>query len=86
MILTIDADDTELRAQHDEWHAASRRDRVAEALLDENGLRFTEAALDVIMAVVDSVDYIDENGVSPASVRDYALDAERALRIVRKNR
>lgn len=72
-----------------------QRNRVAEALLDENGLPPTQAALDVIMAVVRATERTDEvhglamaersRGGSPRLNR-YAIDAERALRILRKNR
>lgn len=37
----------------------SLRDRLAEALLDENGLRPTTAALDVLESVVRALDEVD---------------------------
>ena len=76
-----------------------QRNRVAEALLDENGLPPTSAALDVIMAVVRSTERTDENhgkvmahrsrdemGAGTPRVTRYAIDAERALRVLRKDR
>lgn len=36
------------------------RERIAIALLDENGLRPTQAALDVIMATIEACDNQDE--------------------------
>ena len=67
------------------------RNRVAVALMDENGSAPTSAALDVIMAVIRETDLVDQ-----ASRRDdwfgplpevwrYAFCAERALRVLRKN-
>lgn len=60
------------------------RNRVSDALLDENGLPPTGPALDVIMAVVDSTTGTDErhdpNGDSEVPTVDrYAVDAETAL-------
>jgi hypothetical protein len=64
------------------------RNRVAEALTDENGLPPTRAALDVIMAVVRETERTDENWQesSAPSLERYAIDAERILRVLRKNR
>jgi hypothetical protein len=74
------------------------RNRVAEALLDGNGLPPTRAALDVIMAVVRATDRTDENNAKAMAGRSrggcvsfepsltrYALNAESALRVLRKN-
>jgi hypothetical protein len=75
------------------------RNRVAEALVDGNGLPPTRAALDVIMAVVRATDRTDENTATAMgwaftrrvasayepSLTRYALDAERILRVLRKN-
>jgi hypothetical protein len=75
------------------------RNRVAEALLDGNGLPPTRAALDVIMAVVRATEKTDElHGQQMAgrarggcvsfepTQNCYALAAESALRVLRKNR
>jgi hypothetical protein len=67
------------------------RDRIAEALLDANGLHPTTAALDVIMAVIDATDRLDEdwdgNATIPVPpVATYARNAELSLRVLRKNR
>lgn len=89
MIFTIDAHKDELRDQHEAWFAASQRERIAEALLDENGLRPTEAALDVIMAVVEATDRLDEswdgNSTIPTPpMASYARHAEGSLRVLRR--
>jgi hypothetical protein len=73
------------------------RERVAVALMDENGLQPTHAALDVIMAVVRSTEWTDEQhgkaqaqrardeiGGAVPDVLRYALDAEQKLRLLRK--
>jgi hypothetical protein len=73
------------------------RNRVAEALVDGNGLPPTRAALDVIMAVVRETIRTDELHGTAMGLRSrdemgsptptfsrYALDAERILRIRRK--
>lgn len=81
MIFTIDATDDDRRDQHNEWFDASTRDKLAEALTDENGLRPTEAALDVILAVVAATDDVDQNYTgrgAPTAVR-YASAARHAL-------
>ena len=60
------------------------RNRVAVALMDENGFAPTSAALDVIMAVIRSTDSTDEafrGQRAPSRVR-YLIDAERALRVM----
>lgn len=91
MIFTIDAHKDELRDQHEAWFAASQRERIAEALLDENGLRPTEAELDVIMTVVYSCDYDDQQWADhdyPGSpdVVFYASHAESGLASLRMQR
>jgi hypothetical protein len=67
------------------------RNRVAEALLDGNGLPPTRAALDVIMAVVRETEKTSDQdstvwGYQRSTVAEYARDAESALRVLRKNR
>ena len=64
-----------------------QRERVAVALMDENGFAPTSAALDVIMAVIRETDRtdIDWREDSAPGLWRYALDAERALRVLRKN-
>lgn len=68
-----------------------KRNRVSDALIDENGLPPTSAALDVIMAVIESTDWTDEHhgekltGNGPVDIRQYALDAEQKLRLLRKH-
>lgn len=79
-------------------HVDELRNRVADALLDENGLPPTGPALDVIMAVVRSTERVDESygkamanrpqdviHVPVPTLSRYAIDAERALRVLRKN-
>jgi hypothetical protein len=56
------------------------RNRVAEALVDENGLPPTRAALDVIMAVVRTTEWTDKMSTEQPEVVDYALDGMAALR------
>lgn len=72
-------------------NAGSVREALRQVLRDENGLPPTLAATDVIMAVVESINYTDERhspnhaDLAPTFKR-YALDAEQLLRIRRKNR
>jgi len=63
------------------------RNRVSVALMDENGFAPTSAALDVIMAVIRETDRtdIDWREDSAPGLWRYAIDAERALRVLRKN-
>jgi hypothetical protein len=82
----------QLVASVDELFEGTRADRIGEALRDENGLRPTAAALDVIMAVIRETERTDEHHGrkrtdSPTpSLHRYSCDAERALRVLRKNR
>jgi len=67
------------------------RDRLAEALLDESGLRPTNNALDVLLTVARELDRTDQgwaerNTIGSPGLVSYALDAESALRVLRKNR
>lgn len=57
------------------------RDRLAEALLDENGLRPTETALDVLVAVAAALDGTDADwaGVKPPGLRRYVADVKTVL-------
>lgn len=75
----------ELSSAVGEFLDADLRDQFAAVLAhhDENGLDPTPAAVDVLMAVVRSLDYTDEHHDTPDASR-YALDAEQALRIMRR--
>jgi len=77
--------------------ATDMREELANVLRDENGLQPTPAALDVIMAVVRETVHTDEKhgtlmahrsrdemGPPLPTLARYAIDAERALRILRK--
>jgi len=60
------------------------RNRVAVALMDENGFAPTWAALDVIMAVVRATDETDQtfDGPGTPTLIRYLVDAERALHVL----
>lgn len=61
----------------------SQRDRLAEALLDENGLRPTDAALDVLLVAVAALDETDEKWDHPyepvPSISNYAFRVRKAM-------
>lgn len=65
------------------------RERIAIALLNENGLQPTNAALDVIMAVVEATDRLDASWPGDAATPSppmawYARHAEGTLRALRR--
>lgn len=81
MIFTIDADDDDRRDQVNEWFDASTRDRIAEALLDENGLRPTDAMMDVLMDIIDALEDTDANWIATDAPKrkDYAESVFRMV-------
>lgn len=62
--------------------------KLAQALLDENGLPPTQNAMEVIIAVVRSTIRTDEKwkGMGIPTITGYAMSAESALHTLWKNR
>jgi hypothetical protein len=67
--------------------ALDLRERLSVALMDENGLRPTNNALDVLIAVARELDRVDDRwtGEDVPPIEAYAVEAERTLRVLRKN-
>jgi hypothetical protein len=82
-------DIADLMSATDEILESKTEDLLREVLRDENGFAPTPAAIEVIMEVVREINRTDNDWAEPDSQPGfwrYALDAERALRVSRKNR